>query len=286
MIYLQQTQTPEMNPELRLFFLILVFALIVFIVLSRCFSYFEQGYALKFNKPFFLNFILKKKDLTKDEITLLKQEFSFYNYLKAKEQLVFRHRLSKFMTSKTFIVREDLTLTNEKKLLISATAVMLTFGFRNYYLKGFDKIIIYPKTYYSKINNAYHKGETNPQLKAIVFSWEDFKEGYRVGDDNLNLGIHEFGHAIHLNAFHSNDISSLIFKEGFNKLISYLQKHEEVKAKLVVSKYFRAYAYANHYEFFAVLLENFIETPDEFKLRFPNLYIQIKQMLNFNFAGY
>ncbi len=30
---------------------------------------------------------------------------------------------------------------------------------------------------------------------------------------------------------------------------------------LIGSKYFRAYAYTNQYEFFAVLLENFIETP-------------------------
>lgn len=255
-------------------------------VLSRFFIYFEQFYALKYKRPIFLNIILIKKDLSKDQISILKREFVFYERLNAKEQDVFRHRLSKFINKKEFVGRDGIEATEEKKLLISATAVMLTFGFRRFCINLIDRVVIYPKAYYSNINETYHKGETNPQLKTIVFSWEDFKEGYRIGDDNLNLGIHEFGHAIHLNAFNDNDISSLIFKRGFEVLISYLQDHQDVKERLIASKYFRAYAYTNHYEFFAVLLENFMETPDQFKANFPEIYKQIQLMLNFRFAGY
>ena len=123
-------------------------------------------------------------------------------------------------------------------------------------------------------------------MKAIVFSWKDFKHGYNIGDDNLNLGIHEFGHAIHLNASMNNDVSSLVFSQGFQNLTSYLQKNPTLRENLIASKYFRAYAYTNQFEFFAVLLENFVETPKEFKSQFPHLYGYIKQMLNFKFAGY
>ena len=107
-----------------------------------------------------------------------------------------------------------------------------------------------------------------------------------IGDDNLNLGIHEFGHAIHLNAARKSDVSSLIFNKGFKSLTEYLQNHESVRKDLIASKYFRAYAYTNYFEFFAVLLENFIETPIEFKSQFPQLYSYMQQMLNFKFAGY
>lgn len=163
---------------------------------------------------------------------------------------------------------------------------MLTFGFRNYLIEIIETIIIYPKAYYSKINETYHKGETNPKLKTIVFSWEDFKHGYHIGDDNLNLGIHEIGHAIHLNAFNKNDISSFIFNNGFKELTDYLQANEDVRQDLIDSKYFRAYAYTNHFEFFAVLLENFIETPIAFKSQFPELYKYMRQMLNFKVVEY
>ena len=40
------------------------------------------------------------------------------------------------------------------------------------------------------------------------------------------------------------------------------------------------------FEFLAVIIESFIETPNEFKSQFPKVYFEIRQMLNFNFAGY
>lgn len=241
---------------------------------------------MKYKKPFFLNVIIFPNKLSDKQLHILKTEFSFYNRLSSKEQSVFLHRVTSFIKSKNFIGRENLVPTEEMKTLIAATAVMLTFGFRNYLIDIVETIIIYPKVYYSQINEAYHKGETNPQLKIIVFSWEDFKHGYHIGDDNLNLGIHEFGHAIHLNAFRDDDVSSLIFSKGFEDLTAYLQNNEAVRQDLIASKYFRTYAYTNHFEFFAVLLENFIETPLEFKSQFPELYNYLKQMLNFKFAGY
>jgi Mlc titration factor MtfA (ptsG expression regulator) len=275
-----------MNPTLKVVFLIIFFVGMAFVVLSRFYKYFEQVYALKYKRPFFVNFIIVPRKLTKTQLQIIEQEFTFYKKLNQKYKTQFIHRVARFINAKTFIGREDLEPTDEMKVLIASTAIMLTFGFKKYLIDLIDTIIIYPKIYYSNINETYHKGETNPKLKAIVFSWEDFKHGYKIGDDNLNLGIHEFGHAIHLNAFSNNDVSSLIFNQGFQKLTDYLQNNEAVRQDLIVSKYFRAYAYTDHFEFFAVLLENFIETPSEFKSQFPELYNYIKQMLNFNFAGY
>lgn len=284
--YLQETQKPEMNPTFRLVMLVIFFVGLAVVLLSKFYAFFESMYASKYKKPFFLNAIVFKKELTKRQLSILSNQFDFYKKLDKSEQMIFRHRLATFIDSKEFIGREGLKIDDEMRTLISATAVMLTFGFRDYCIKLLDKVIIYPKAYYSNLNETYHKGETNPQLKSIVFSWEDFKKGYHIGNDNLNLGIHEFGHAIHLNAFGENDISSEIFRDGFNKLATYLQEHKIVRDNLTKSKYFRAYAYTNQFEFFAVLLENFIETPDEFKNKFPELYRYMKQMLNFNFAGY
>lgn len=286
LIYLQEAQNPEINPTFRLILLVIFFVVLAAMLLLRLYRVVESIYVDKYNKPLFLNAIIFKKELTNQQQSVLSNEFDFYNRLNKKEQDIFKHRLATFINKKEFIGREGLVVDEEMKTLISATAVMLTFGFRNYIIELIDKVIIYPTAYYSNLNETYHKGETNPQLKSIVFSWEDFKKGYHIGDDNLNLGIHEFGHAIHLNAFGKTDISSEIFRDGFNKLASYLQDHKMVRDNLITSRYFRAYAYTNQFEFFAVLLENFIETPKEFKGKFPELYDYMKQMLNFNFAGY
>ena len=286
LIYLQETQSSSMNPTLKLIFIIVFFVGMASVVLSRFYVFFEQQYALKYKKPFFRSLSVFKNKLSDNQLSILKRDFSFYNKLNEKDQIVFQHRLAIFIKRKKFIGRDGLEPNDEIKTLISATAVMLTFGFRDYLIELFDKIVVYPKAYYSQINETYHKGETNPKMGTIVFSWEDFEHGYHIGDDNLNLGIHEFGHAIHLNAFSNNDISSLIFIDGFKNLTNFLQHHKMVREDLIASKYFREYAYTNHYEFFAVLLENFIETPEQFKSQFPRLYAYMKQMLNFNYASY
>lgn len=262
---------------------IVIIALFILFRLVRIARFY---YALRYEKLVFNHVYFRLRKLTPVQHSILKKECSFYGKLSNKHKQYFEHRVATFIRVNKFVPKEGLIITDQMKVLIAATAIMLTFGFRKYLLNLVNTIIIYPKSFYSNTNEAYHKGEFNPQLKVIVFSWEDFLHGYKIGDDNLNLGIHEFGHVIHINALHNSDTNSIIFNQKFRELTEYLQKHKLVRENLIASKYFRAYAYTNHYEFFAVLLENFIETPVEFKSQFPRLYANMKQMLNFNYAGY
>lgn len=248
--------------------------------------YFEQLYVNRYKKPFFVDYFLIRQKITSEQRSILKRDFSFYNSLAQKDQARFEHRLAAFMKRKTFVGREDLEVTQDMKILISATAVMLTLGFRNYLINIISVIIIYPKEFFSSVNETHHKGEFNPQLSAIVLSWQHFKEGFDVANDNLNLGIHEFAHAIHFNSMKQRDISSILFKDSFMELTDLLSENESLRKKLITSKYFRAYAYTNQFEFLAVIIESFIETPSDFRSQFPDIYKKTKQMLNFNFAGY
>jgi Mlc titration factor MtfA (ptsG expression regulator) len=163
---------------------------------------------------------------------------------------------------------------------------MLTFGFRDFMIKSIKNIIIYPTQYYSEINKVYHKGEFNPRLKTLVLSWDSFLEGHRIEDDKLNLGIHEFAHAIHFNSMNQEDINSILFVDTFNELRNKLSSNEALKKELVTSELLRSYALTNDSELLAVIIETFIETPQAFKKLFPEVYNKVKQMLNFNFSGY
>ena len=246
----------------------------------------ELANVMKRKKPFFVHFYVFKRKLSKPQYSILKNQFSFFNKLNAHEQRYFEHRVASFIKDKTFIGRQEMIISDEVKVLISATAVMLTFGFRDFYIGLIDKIFVYPESFYSTTNEDYHKGEFNPKLKALVLSWKDFKEGYDIGDDNLNLGIHEFAHAIHLNSLKEKDVSSIIFRDTFSELTHLLSENKPLRDALVNSKYFREYAYTNQFEFFAVILEYFMESPVEFKNQFPVIYGKVRQMLNFNYDGY
>ncbi|WP_027137166.1 zinc-dependent peptidase [Gaetbulibacter saemankumensis] len=266
--------------------------LLVFIValIGLIFYYFfrmiEMAFVLKYRRPLYNHFYFYLKKLSSEQKVILKSQFSFYNKLGARHQKYFEHRVANFIKDKDFIGREGVVISEEIKVLISATAVMLTFGFRDYYIGLISKIVVYPTKFYSNTNEAYHKGEFNPRLETLVVSWLDFKEGFRDAKDNLNLGIHELTHAIHFNSIKEKDVSSTIFNDSFKELSDLLVSNESLRNQLLVSEYFRKYAFTNQFEFLAVLIENFIETPKQFKSEFPVLYAKIRQMLNFRVANY
>ena len=120
--------------------------------------------------------------------------------------------------------------------------------------------------------------------RTIVFSWKDFEHGYQITDDNLNVGIHEFVHAMQIGAMRSNDIDSLRLERVFQRILKRLTQ-QEIKDKIDEVKYFRAYAFTNQYEFMAVMIEYFFESPKDFATHFPVLYGHVKTILNFNNIG-
>ncbi|MEZ4801878.1 MAG: zinc-dependent peptidase [Gelidibacter sp.] len=262
------------------------FAILCVMLLSFALKMVEMGYVIRNKRPFYVYnpFFLRKLNASQKKIVL--NQFTFYKKLSPKHQEYFEHRVASFIKDKKFVGREGLLVTEEMKVLISSTAVMLTFGFRDFYIGLISNIFIYPDEFYSLANESYHKGEFNPKLETLVLSWKDFKKGFENDTDKINLGIHEFAHAIHLNSIKERDVSSTIFSDSFQELTELLSHEEGLRKALIESKYFREYAYTNQFEFLAVIIETFIESPSEFRSQFPEIYDKTKQMLNFNFAGY
>jgi Mlc titration factor MtfA (ptsG expression regulator) len=266
-----------MDPFLAL--LLVVFGVVVFVFLSIMYG--KSLYVLLFNKLLYIHWSPFRRKISTAQRNILSNEFSFYQKLSFKQQQKFEHRLACFFAKYMFIGKGGFVVTDQCRVLVSATFVMMTFGMRHYLIDVFDKIIIYPQSYFSTINKDYHKGEFNPKLKVLVFSWKDFKEGFRIENDNLNLGLHEFSHALYFHGVKSKDHSSVIFADTYIKLQRYLTE-PGVLSGIVDSYYFRIYAYTNQMEFLAVIFEHFFETPQIFKSQFPELYNYIREMINFD----
>ncbi|MAZ71742.1 MAG: hypothetical protein CMC70_01215 [Flavobacteriaceae bacterium] len=248
------------------------------------FRIFENWYANKFDRPLFRHYFVFKT-ISKEQEQILETEFHFYQLLSKKHTRQFRHRLATFINDKKFVGREKLVVTERMKTLIGAVGCMLSFGRKHYEYSLINFVLIYPEEFYSTMNDHHHKGEFNPREKALVLSWKDFENGFRITDDNLNLGIHEFMHAMQLEAKRSRDLDATRFTKQYQNILKRLT-HQEVKDKLDETRYFREYAFTNQYEFMAVLAEYFIESPTDFKDHFPQLYDHTQKLLNFRFAGY
>ncbi|MDC8000815.1 zinc-dependent peptidase [Aequorivita todarodis] len=248
------------------------------------FRVFENWYAAKFDRPLFRHYLVYKK-LPDTQLTILQKEFRFYDTLSEKHKKQFQHRVAQFISDKKFVGRGELSIDDRMMVLVAAIGCMLSFGRKNYAYSLIDFVLIYPGEFFSKVNNNYHKGEFNPREKALVFSWKDFEEGFQIDNDNRNVGIHEFMHAMQLEAISGRDLDSIRFTKHFQNILKLLTK-QELKDKLDKTNFFRAYAFTNQYEFLAVLTEYFLESPEDFKAIFPKLYEHTKKLLNFNFAGY
>ena len=259
---------------------IIIFLILLSIIGYPLFVLFEKGYALFFHKLLYVHFYLFPQKVTLQQLEIL-IKIDFYQKLSPKQKQFFEHRVAAFISNYQFYENGDFEVTDEMKIAIASSAIMLTFGMRFYLFTNFDKIIIYPDSYYSTITDVHHNGEFNPKARVIVFSWKHFQEGNAISNNNLNLGLHEFAHALHFQSKKVTDISLLLFADMYQKIIADVKNPRNQKA-LVESGYFRDYAFTNNYEFIAVLLEHFFETPQEFKNQFPELYMKVRKMINFD----
>lgn len=258
--------------------------ILVLLFLSRIITTILDGiellYAMFTKRPIFIHFYPFKKELPQAQRQILEHQFTFYKRLDAKSKAYFRHRVAVFLKAKTFQGKQGFIITDEVKVLIAATAIMLTFGFRNYTISYLETILVYPTNYYSRFTKTTNKGEFNLRLKSLVLSWDNFKEGYRIEDDKLNLGIHEFAHAIHYSCIKNDDINSVLFIDAFSELRQILANSKALKDALEASELIRSYAFTNDWELLAVIMETYIEAPVQFEKEFPLVYSKVKEMLN------
>lgn len=122
-----------------------------------------------------------------------------------------------------------------------------------------------------------HKGETN--LGGFMcFSWKDFQLGNQTPDDKINLGLHEFGHALRFNGIQGAE-TDYFFDNYFKRWLACAAK-EFNRLRKGLPSIFRKYGGVNINEFFSVVIETFFENPVEFKASCNDLYIQTSILLN------
>lgn len=262
---------------------ILLIALVIIMTTYMAANYIDTAWIYLFNKPAFVHFYPFKKSIPADIEEMLYNEFAFYRNLSPRRRRYFNHRVYRFMKKYEFVGREGINITPIMKAKIAVTWVMLTFGMRYYLPEIFKYILVFPDVYQSNVTGLWHKGEFNHPAGAVVFSWKHFTEGMRNDTDNINLGLHEFAHALHVSATTTDDTgaSGDLYALMFDKVIEYISVQENLK-QLAQMGYLRDYAFTNQFEFMAVTLETFFETPAEFKQKLPELYGLISKMINYN----
>jgi len=221
---------------------------------------------------------LSRRDYYRVEMTLSKH-MSYFDALSTEGKARFIQRVQDFSRRREFVGMNGLKVTREMRLLISASAVQLTFGLRDFNIRFLEEIRIYPEPFYNRFMKTSLKGAVSPSGFLLV-SWKDFLAGYADDNDNMNLGLHEMAHALKLDISKSDIFD---FRVG-----AYLDNWFEVSHSDFTdlrqgrAEFLRRYGGNNRHEFFAVCVEHFFESPQVFSEKMPDVYNHLCKLLNQN----
>lgn len=208
----------------------------------------------------------------------LNHKYGYYTKLPWSKKLKFLRLVRDHYQYFEFISRNNEKLTRAKMAIICCGASQLVFSLPAESLTYFEKIIVYPDYYNSKYTHKKHKGEVNPGLRIIVFSWRGVMEGLDRPDDGLNLMLHEFAHALWLEHKLMQHQYTVLNEE----LIGRFEELALLEMKALQADeqhFFRRYAFESMEEFFAVAVENFFERPGKFSIQLPHFYNLLVKIL-------
>jgi Mlc titration factor MtfA (ptsG expression regulator) len=208
----------------------------------------------------------------------LKKRFPYYSAISDENKERFIHRLKKFITNKTFYIHDESGF-KEMPILISASAIQLTFGFKKYLLPYFKNIHVFPEEFFRTNDMGICALAGNVSGNTINLSWKHFLHGYQDGSDGQNVGLHELAHALYYQALIITKGVDEDFSESYDQFASHGNKVYDAEMNPNGGLY-SEYANKNFQEFWAESAEIFFERPQELKDLYPDLYETLKELFN------
>jgi Mlc titration factor MtfA (ptsG expression regulator) len=202
--------------------------------------------------------------------------FSYFNDLPQNEKWRFVKRTHQFRQQKKFHYI-GLENNEDTAILVSASAIQVTFGLKNYTLSYFNDIYILADAYHMDNDDELYIGHVAPD--GIYLSWKHFLHGYSHKNDNINVAVHEMAHALLYNNFFAQYGIDAHFRLNYEK---FSNSTGPILADVITNRrsYLRSYAFSNLHEFWAVSAEAFFENPQGLKANMPDLYEALCRVLN------
>jgi Mlc titration factor MtfA (ptsG expression regulator) len=201
---------------------------------------------------------------------------SYFNDLPVEGKRHFVQRVHHFKSSKKFHFI-GMERSEDSSTLVSASAVQVTYGLKNYLLSHFENIHVLADAYQMENDDELYVGHVAPE--GIYLSWKHFLFGYMKQSDNVNVAVHEMAHALLYNNFFAPYGIDTHFRMNYEHFST---TTGPILAKVITNRhsYLRSYAFSNLHEFWAVSVEAFFDNPQGLKENMPDLYMSLCRVLN------
>jgi len=183
----------------------------------------------------------------------------------------FLEHLKVFVWEKKFVGAGGLTMTDEVRVVVAATAVRLVMFLGLSYYDRLKEIVVYPASP-PQLNKPRHRS-------TVILSWERVREGLRDGQDGRDAGTRGFAQALDLAHGAADGTPKLREPSHYEPWASVMSHHFKGldggrKAERSVMGRQGSLTEA---KFFAVATEAFFEKPQQMKEKTPELYEELKR---------
>ncbi|WP_299246992.1 zinc-dependent peptidase [uncultured Lacinutrix sp.] len=210
--------------------------------------------------------------------SILIDKVLFYKNLSIEDQVIFRKRMSLFL-SEINIDGVNTEIEELDKILIASSGIIPVFGFPNWSYNNLTGIIVYPDSFNEDLQFS-DKDENKKILgmvgtgrfeKQMILSKKAIRLAFSNKTDKHNTPVHEFVHLLDKMDGQTDGIPEFFLgKEFIEPWLELMFK--EMEAINNDASDIRKYGGTSEAEFFSVTSEYFFERPKLFKQKHPELY--------------
>jgi MtfA peptidase len=222
----------------------------------------------------------KELNLTNEDLhNILIKRFHYYNELIPALKTRFINRLKVFMADRTFIIKDDSGF-REMPVLVSAAAIQLSFGLKQYTLPFYQYIRIYPQEYFSE-KEFFKVLAGNVQDNVISIAWNHVMNSYEDRSDGTNTPLHEISHALYIQHMVIDENYADSFQIQYQQALQEFRIAHQKESKKE-NDHYSDYAETSLQEFWAETVELFFEKPKLLADHYPKLFKAMTVLLNQN----
>jgi Mlc titration factor MtfA (ptsG expression regulator) len=215
-------------------------------------------------------------------------DYPFTRVLNDEERARLKRLVILFLAEKPINAAGNLQIDNGARLAIAIQACMLILNLDLDWYKSWTEVIVYPGEFTARHEEVDEAGVVHVVERTmsgeswehgtVVLSWMDVNQAGK--EDGYNVVIHEFAHQIDMLNGDANgfpplhkDMNRGAWADVFGKAYEHFCKRVDDWEDTAIDEY----AAESPGEFFAVISEVFIETPQVVRAEYPEVYAQLVQ---------
>ncbi len=208
----------------------------------------------------------------------LERRVPFLGELAPEPRQRFLDLLKVFAWEKEFIGAGGFSITDEVRVVVSATAVRLVLYLDLSYYDRLREVIVYPDAFRIPDRTGVVLGEAK-HWGSVILSWQSVLAGLGNPHDGHSTATHEFAHVLDREDGAFDGTPNLRRYSHYRAWASVMGEHflKLRQGRPLERQVLDDYGGVNEAEFFAVATESFFEKPRQMREKTPDLYEELRR---------